>query len=278
MLVVASVVSLFAQQRIGPWVIPPIANPFGQPPATAPPPTAAPAATLAAGAPVVVELFTNNDCPACDAAESELNRLATTQPVPGARVIPLAFHVDFYGGATKSDPYVLPAATQRQQTYDAARGRVYTPQAIVDGDREFNGSEDATARSAVAAAVLRPKVGVAVSRSARVVAPPWLPVSIRYGAAGAGVRAGVTLTAVVTESGIVVNLPQSEGSGGRTLMAPIVRSIQEVGSASLGGGAAEANVAIPAGAVGANLTVVVLLEEASTHHVVGVGTMAAGAF
>ena len=155
-----------------------------------------------------------------------LNRLSTTQPVPGARVVPLAFHVDFYGGPTKSDPYVLAAATQRQQMYDAARGRVYTPQAIVDGDREFEGGSDGTARTAVAAAAARPKVGVTVSRSTRVLAPPWLPATVRYGAAGAG----AVLTAVLTESGIVVNLPQSEGSGGRTLMAPIVRGIQSCSS------------------------------------------------
>jgi hypothetical protein len=276
MLVLASLFSLFAQQRL-PWVLPPIPttfpNPFGVPLPTQP---AAPAAAPVAGVPVVMELFTNNDCPACDQAESELLRLTTTQPVPGIRVVPIAFHVDFFGGPTKNDPFVLPAATQRQQTYDSARGRVYTPQAIVDGDREFIGSSDGTARQAIAASALRQKVGVAVSRSARVLAPPWLPVSIRYG--GAGAPGGVVLTAVLTESGIVVNLPQSEGSGGRTLMAPIVRSMQAVGSASSGGGAAEATLAIPANAVRANLTVVVLVEEASTHHVIGVGTMGPGGF
>ena len=259
MLVLASLFSLFAQQRL-PWVLPPIPttfpNPFGVPLPAQP---AVPAA-VPAGVPVVMELFTNNDCPACDEAESELTRLTTTQPVPGIRVVPIAFHVDFFGGTTKNDPFVLPTATQRQQTYDSARGRVYTPQAIVDGDREFIGSSDGTARQAIAASALRQKVGVAVSRSARVLAPPWLPVSIRYG--GAGAPGGVVLTAVLTESGIVVNLPQSEGSGGRTLMAPIVRSMQAVGSASPGGGAAEAT----------------LLEEASTHHVIGVGTMGPGGF
>ena len=285
MLALASLCTLFAQQRV-PWVIPPIPttfpttlpNPFGLPQAATPAQPAAPAVAPVAGVPVVMELFTNNDCPACDQAESELNRLTTTQPVPGIRVIPLAFHVDFYGGPTKTDPYVLPAATQRQQTYDSARGRVYTPQAIVDGDREFEGGSDGTARQAIAAAAMRGKVGVGVSRSARVLAPPWLPVSIRYGSAGAAPPGGIVLTAVLTESGIVVNLPQSERSGGRTLMAPIVRSIQAVGSASPGGGAAEATLAIPASAVRGNLTVVVLLEEASTHHVIGVGTMGSGGF
>ncbi|MGH7297844.1 MAG: DUF1223 domain-containing protein, partial [Polyangiaceae bacterium] len=238
---------------------------------------AGPAPAAATGAPVVYELFTNNDCPSCDSAESELNRLASTQPVAGARVVPLAFHVDFYGGTTKNDPFVLAAATQRQQTYDAARGRVYTPQAIVDGDREFTGWEDGTARSAIAAAAKHPKAGVAVFRSARVLAPPWLPVSIRYGSA-AMVARGVTLTALLTESGIVVNLPQSERGGGHTLMAPVVRSIQEVGGASLGGGAAEATLAVPVGAVRSNLVVVVLLQDAGSHHVLGVGTMGPGGF
>jgi hypothetical protein len=88
------------------------------------------------------------------------------------------------------------------------------------------------------------------------------------------VPGGIILTAVLTERGIVVNFPQSETSGGPTLMAPIVRGIQELGAASPGGGAAEATLAIPPNAVRANLSVVVLLEEASTHHVIGVGTAA----
>jgi hypothetical protein len=181
--------------------------------------------------------------------------------------------VEFYGGATTTDPYVLPAATKRQQTYDAARGRVYTPQAIVDGDREFTGSEDGTARTAIAAAARQSKVNVEVSRAPRLVGPTTLALSIRYGGSG---RRAATITAVLTESSLVEIHHGGLTDYDRKPLAPVVRSIQDVGSASPGGGTVETTLTIPAGAVRANVTAVVLLQDASSHHILGAGTLAAG--
>jgi hypothetical protein len=200
-----------------------------------------------------------------------MNRLVT-QPVQGARLIPLAYHVEFYGGASTTDPYVLPAATRRQQTYDSVRGRVYTPQGIVDGDREFIGSEDGTARSAIAAAARQPKVSVEVSRAPRLVGPAALALSIRYASAG---RRTATITAVLSESGLVEIQHGGLTDYDRKPLAPVVRTLQEVGAASPGGGTVETTMAIPAGAVRANLTAVVLLQDSATHHVLGAGTLSA---
>jgi hypothetical protein len=219
----------------------------------------------------VLELFTNKDCGACESAEYTMKRLAD-QPVAGATLIRIAYHVSFLEGAG-TDPYVLPAATQRQATYDAARGRTYTPQAIIDGDREFVGSEDETARAAIAAAARQPKVRVDVTRSARFVGPGALAVSVRYGSTGAR-RASLTL--VLTERGLLDIHHGGLIEYDRRPLAPIVRSIQELGAASAGGGATEATVTIPAGAVPANLTAVVLLSETSSRHILGAGTVDAG--
>lgn len=267
-----------AQPGWGPWVIPGIPNPFEPAPSPAPTPGATTSpplpAPLSTGTPVVLELFTSRDCAACESAEYAVNRLAA-QPVPGTRLIPLAFHVEFYGGSSTTDPYVLPAATQRQQTYDSARGRVYTPQAIVDGDREFTGSEDATARTAIAAAAQLPKINVDVSRAVRFVAPTSVALSIRYG----GSRGRRTsLTAVLAESNLVETHHGGHTDYDRTPLVPVVRGVQAVGNASPQGGTAEVTLAIPTGAVRSNLTAVVLLQDAGNHHVLGVGTMPLGLF
>jgi len=275
-LVIVVPTDVLAQQA--PWVWP-FPNPLQPtPPAPAPSPAAAPSATQVptltapSGSPVVFELFTSRDCAACESAEYTANRLVA-QPVAGARLIPLAYHVEFYGGASTTDPYVLPAATRRQQTYDAARGRVYTPQAIVDGDREFTGSEDTTARTAIAAAARLSKVNVEVSRAPRLVGPTSLALSVRYGGSG---RRSATITAVLTESSLVEIHHGGLTDYDRKPLAPVVRSIQEVGPASPGGGTVETTLAIPAGAVRANLTAVVVLQDASSHHILGAGTLAAG--
>jgi len=262
-----------------PWLYPSAApsQPVAPPVSPSASPAVAPAA-VPSGVPVVLELFTSVDCPACESAEYEVNRLATTQPVAGARILPLAFHVEFYGGTSNNDPYVLAAGTRRQSDYDAARGRVYTPQAIVDGDHEFIGSQDSTARSSVAAAARQPKITVEVARSPRFAAPGSLPVVIRYGRAPGGHR-GLSVAVILTESNLVFERRRADGAEGeRTPLAPVVRSIQEVGSASPGGGSAEATVSIPVTSARGNLTVVALLQESGTRHIVGAGTMPAGIF
>ncbi len=259
-----------------PWILPGIPNPFPVPlPGSAAPaspfPIPIPPVAAPAAAPVVLELFTNKDCSACESAEYTMKRLAD-QPVAGATLIRIAYHVSFVEGAG-TDPYVLQAATQRQQSYDAARGRTYTPQAIVDGDREFVGSEDETARAAIAAAARQPKVSVDVTRSARFVGPGALAISIRYGSMGAR-RAGLTL--VLTEKGLLDIHHGGLIEYDRRPLAPIVRSMQELGVASPGGGATEATVTLPAGTVRANLTAVVLLSDTTNHHILGAGAVEAG--
>ncbi len=263
-----------------PWPFPGVPNPF-LPAPSAPAPSApatpgtAPAPVAATGgSPVVLELFTSRDCAACESAEYEVDHLLKDRQVPGVRLIALGFHVEFLGGTSTTDPYVLPASTRRQELYDSARGRVYTPQAIVDGDREFLGSEDATARSAITNAARQPKVSVEVTRAARWAGPTSLAISMRYGASPG--RRPATITAVLAESGLLDIHHGGQTEYDRKPLAPVVRAVQEVGAASPAGGVAEATLAIPAGAVRANVTAVVLLQDSSNHHVLGVGTLPAG--
>ena len=273
-----------APPPVAPWGMPGLPfqfpNPFPQPAPSQGAPSipgfpVLPSAPIAqAGSPVVLELFTSMDCAMCEDAEYEMNRLMTTQPVAGVRLIPLAYHVEFYGGTSGTDPYVLPASTARQQEYDSARGRVYTPQAIVDGDHEFTGSNDSAARTAIAAAAMQRKVSVDVSRAARFVGPTQLALSVRYGASGG--RGRTTLTAVLVENGLLELHHGGHTDYDRVKLTPVVRSMQVIGSASAGGGSLEATVAIPPAAVRANVTAVVLLQDAATHHVLGVGTLPAG--
>lgn len=116
------------------------------------------AAVLMAGAPrpptpVLVELFTSESCDNCPSKEELLARLAKTQPVPGAELIPLAFHMDAYDGLGWRDRFGLPDATQRQRRYNAVHnhGKLFAPHMVVDGERSFLANE-AQALSQVAEA------------------------------------------------------------------------------------------------------------------------------
>jgi len=129
--------------------------------------TSTPALERADGvrSPVIVELFTSEGCSSCPPADAVLERLQQTQPVAGAEVIALSEHVDYWNYIGWSDPFSSAAFSARQETYARALGqqdRVYTPQMIVDGQTEFNGSAMNKALEAIAKAARSPKADVRI--------------------------------------------------------------------------------------------------------------------
>lgn len=90
---------------------------------------------------VVVELFTSQGCSSCPPADRLLSRIGSATG-NGRPVVPLAFHVDYWNYIGWTDPFSSPAWSERQRRYARALapGRVYTPQAVVNGQVEFVGS------------------------------------------------------------------------------------------------------------------------------------------
>jgi hypothetical protein len=120
------------------------------------------APSVAAGRPVVVELFTSQGCSSCPPADALLSTLADRPDV-----LALAFHVDYWNRLGWVDPFSGPWATARQSAYAAQMGsdQVYTPQAVVDGGRDVVGSDQARLEAAITDARSDPSVPVALAGS-----------------------------------------------------------------------------------------------------------------
>lgn len=86
--------------------------------------------------PVVVELFDSQGCAQCPPAEMALNELADRQDI-----LPLSFAVTYWDRFGWKDPFGSDRFTSRQVAYlDAGKGRLATPEFVVNGSRSVIGA------------------------------------------------------------------------------------------------------------------------------------------
>lgn len=115
--------------------------------------------------PVLVELFTSEGCSSCPPADALLEKLDELQPISGAQAIVLSEHVDYWDHDGWKDAYSSSFVTARQGVY-AHRLSVtepYTPQIVVDGTTQLNGSDGRAVASAIETARARIKIPVRIS-------------------------------------------------------------------------------------------------------------------
>jgi len=216
--------------------------------------------------PVLVELFTSEGCSSCPPADALLARLLHEQPVPGADIIVLEEHVDYWEGLGWHDRFSSHQFTERQTEY-AQRMRLdspYTPQMIADGTDQFVGNDVAHALRAIAQAaqIAKPKLTLS-------------PITVD----GAHIAGEVSLTggAAMPKGDIYAAVVESMAStkvhggenGGRTLQhVSVVRAMQRIG-ASMGATPMKFSLPVPNDVLPANVRVVVFLQSAGQGAILG---------
>ena len=97
--------------------------------------------TKAADGFAVLELFTSQGCSSCPPADELLGKYASQN---NTRIIPLAFHVDYWNRLGWKDSFSTSGYSQRQQAYaqSFSNGSVYTPQVVINGATEMVGSDE----------------------------------------------------------------------------------------------------------------------------------------
>lgn len=181
--------------------------------------------------PILVELFTSEGCSSCPPADRFLETLEG-QPIPGADVIVLSEHVDYWNHIGWKDPYSSHLYSERQSTY-AQRFKLadgpYTPQMVVDGTSQFLGSDTALANKAFTAALETPKIPVRLS-SVSVDASHTLHAHLEAGPLDSSFH----LREADAYVAIALNHAESQVSGGensghRLTHVAVVRSLTKVG-------------------------------------------------
>jgi len=173
-------------------------------------------ARAAAGVPrIVVELFTSQSCSSCPPADDLLARLVATRP----DILALSLHVTYWNRLGWRDPFSLQAATDRQRRYAASLGhsQVYTPQLVVQGQRDVVGSNQAAVMAALAAAAaLRVLVSIEAERDR---------VEIVVGAGAVGGQ----IWLVGFDGRHITAVARGENGGRRLSHTHVVRSLAPVG-------------------------------------------------
>ena len=157
-------------------------------------------------------------------------RLDAEQSVPGAQIIGVSEHVDYWDGLGWRDPFSSSVFTERQEAYRQALGEPasYTPQMVIDGRVALVGSFERDVRQAIARAVGSPKAAMTVNRidAGR---PDMLTIRVRIARLPAlGNGASAELWVGVTETGLATNVLRGENARRRLRHTAVARRLERV--------------------------------------------------
>jgi len=222
--------------------------------------------------PVLVELFTSEGCSSCPAADTLLARMLTEQPIEGVEIIGLSLHVDYWNRLGWSDPYSKAEFTVRQNDYAAVWGpdRVYTPQAVVDGSKEFVGSDWPAARKHILEAAATPKVPVTVD--VETAAPGSEQVSVRVSVGLSKTSAAkVNVLLALTEDGLVSEVRRGENANRTLSHVGVVRELRRVARADAGAAVTTTTIVkLNPRWRSDQLRLVAFVQDSASHQVIGI--------
>ena len=219
--------------------------------------------------PVVVELFTSEGCSSCPPADRLLSALAKEQPLPGVEIIPLSLHVDYWDQLGWKDRASSHDATLRQQAYTRNFGldSVYTPEAVVDGTSDANGSDGDTIRRAIQRAAREPHIRIAVEARTD---GQSLVVQATPDAAPAGMKESLDLVIALVEDDVNSAVKGGENSGRALHHDGVVRVLR---TTRAGSGTQQSSIPLRAGWKRANLRAVAFLQGQKSQRIWGAASV-----
>ncbi len=183
----------------------------------------------------VVELFTSEGCSSCPPADEAVARL---QQENNDNVFVLGFHVDYWNHLGWKDEYSNAAFTKRQGLYaeNFNLNSIYTPQVIVNGKKEFVGSDESQLRKTVEQQ-LKETSQANIALSAKSTGNHTIDVTFN-----AGNNNGTVTNIALVQREAVSSVKRGENEGKELKHINLVRDFK-----SIGGSEGKTTLSLPAG-------------------------------
>ena len=229
----------------------------------------APSSVSASKPAVIAELFTSEGCSSCPPADALLVELDQRRTLAGVPVIVLSEHVDYWNHDGWRDPFSSAQWTQRQNDYNLRfrLDSVYTPQMVIDGSQQVNGSSAAQVAHAIETSAAQPgKLQIAISGAS------WdgdvLHATVSVGDLSQQTAKGTTLYAVLADDEDTSNVERGENSGRTLKHVSVVRVLQKV-SALHGQYSGPVAIKLPRGVAHSKMRLIVFAQKGDNGEIFG---------
>jgi hypothetical protein len=212
---------------------------------------------------VVLELFTSQGCSSCPSADKLLAKTYEEAQKNHMQLFVLSYHVDYWDRLGWKDPFSQSLFTKRQYEYAKQFGLqgVYTPQVVVNGAKEFVGS-DSRKLNSVLESNLNPKAKIDISLED----VKWQNSQVSFGYNLKGDFKNSQLQVAILSKKEETNIPRGENSGLKLAGSNVVRVLQTVKTAEK----STISVALPKDLTQGNTRIIVFVQDVKTLQVVGI--------
>jgi hypothetical protein len=217
---------------------------------------------------VVAELFTSEGCSSCPPADALLAKMDGMN-YQGTPIIVLSEHVDYWNHDGWHDPFSSEQWTQRQNDYNQRfhLESVYTPQMVIDGSQQVNGSNGQQIGKAIEAAAAQPeKLQITIADAS------WdndvLHATVSVADLSPQTAKGTTLYAALADDEDTSNVAKGENSGHTLKHVAVVRVMQKVSSLH-GPYSGPVEIKLPRGVTRSKMRLIVFAQKGQNGQIFG---------
>ncbi|GAA4099829.1 DUF1223 domain-containing protein [Mucilaginibacter panaciglaebae] len=209
----------------------------------------------------VIELFTSEGCSSCPPADELVAKVQ--KEYQNEPVYILSFHVDYWNRLGWKDVYSNADYSKRQEAYAKSLHipSVYTPQIVVNGSKEFVGSQDGVLRNAIKAALHN--TGSAQISLSNII-NSGTKITIHYHTVGTSKYSEVILALV--QKSAQTNVKAGENKGHILSHVQIVRQMQRF---AVGNKDGTTQLMLPKGVSSQNIEVIALVQDNACGQITG---------